>query len=79
MGYNLYNTNNTNKQPSKDTSDRVPLTITYNPPLPNAQDILRKKQPILHSTERLKIIFILSSLSGADLGVVRVVRSKPLN
>jgi len=45
------------KQASKDTSDQVPFTITYNPALPNIQDILRKKQPILHSTERLKNIF----------------------
>ena len=45
------------KQASKDTSDRVPFTITYNPALPNIQDILRRKQPILHSTERLKNIF----------------------
>ena len=45
------------KQASKDTSDRVPFIITYNPALPNIQDILRKKQPILNSTERLKNIF----------------------
>ena len=45
------------KQASKDTSDRVPFTITYNPALPNIQDILRRKQPSLHSTERLKNIF----------------------
>ena len=29
----------------------------YNPALPNIQDILRKKQAILHSTERLRNIF----------------------
>ena len=31
------------KQASKDTSDRVPFIITYNPALPNIQDVIRKK------------------------------------
>ena len=31
----------------------VPFTITYNPALPNIQEILHKKQPILHSTNHL--------------------------
>ena len=31
--------------------------FTYNPALPNIHDILRKKQPILQSTERLRNIF----------------------
>ena len=38
-------------------TDRVPFTITYNPALRNTQDILRKKKPILHSTESLRNIF----------------------
>ena len=44
------------KQASKDTSDQVPFNIAYNPALPNIQDILRRKQPILHSTERLRAV-----------------------
>ena len=35
----------------------VPFTITYNPALPNIQEILHKKQPILHSTNHLQKIF----------------------
>ena len=45
------------EQAPKDTSDQIPLTITYNPALPNIQDMLCKKQSILHSIERLKNIF----------------------
>ena len=33
--------------------DRVPFITTYNPALPNIHKVLRQKQPILHSTERL--------------------------
>ena len=33
--------------------DRVPFITTYNPALPNIHRVLRQKQPILHSTERL--------------------------
>ncbi|XP_078374508.1 uncharacterized protein LOC144658057 [Oculina patagonica] len=40
------------KEPS-----RVPFILTYNPALPNINKILRKKQPILHSTERLHEIY----------------------
>ena len=35
----------------------VPFTITYNPALPNIQEILHKKQPILYSTNHLQKIF----------------------
>ena len=35
----------------------VPFTFTYNPALPNIQEILHKKQPILHSTNYLQKIF----------------------
>ena len=45
-----------NKPATRDTSDWIP-TVTYNPALPNIHDILRKKQPILQSTERLRNIF----------------------
>ena len=37
--------------------DRVPFITTYNPALPNIHKVLRQKQPILHSTERLHDIF----------------------
>ena len=37
--------------------DRVPFITTYNPALPNIHKVLRQKQPILHSTERLHEIF----------------------
>ena len=37
--------------------DRVPFITTYNPSLPNIHKVLRQKQPILHSTERLHEIF----------------------
>ena len=37
--------------------DRVPFITTYNPALPNIYKVLRRKQPILHSTERLHEIF----------------------
>ena len=33
--------------------DRVPFITPYNPALPNIHKVLRQKQPILHSTERL--------------------------
>ena len=42
------------KQAIKDESKQVLFTVTNNPALPNIQDIPRKKQPILYSTERLK-------------------------
>ena len=42
------------KQAIKDKSKQVLFTVTNNPALPNIQDIPRKKQPILYSTERLK-------------------------
>ena len=45
-----------NKPPNRDTSYRIPFKITYNPALPNIHDILRQKQPILQSAERLKNI-----------------------
>ena len=45
-------------------SDRVPFITTwwapittYNPALPNIHKVLRQKQPIIHSTERLHDIF----------------------
>ena len=42
----------------KDKSNTpVPFTITYNPALPNIQEILHRKQPILNSTDRLQKIF----------------------
>ena len=37
--------------------DSVPFITTYNPALPNIHKVLRQKQPILHSTERLHDIF----------------------
>ena len=37
--------------------DRVPFITTYNPTLPNIHKVLRQKQPILQSTERLHEIF----------------------
>ena len=37
--------------------DRVPFITTHNPALPNIHKVLRQKQPILHSTERLHDIF----------------------
>ena len=37
--------------------ERVPFIATYNPALPNIYKVLRKKQPSLHSTERLHEIF----------------------
>ena len=37
--------------------DRAPLITTYNPALPNIHKVLRQKQPILHSTERLHEMF----------------------
>ena len=42
-----------NKPATKDTTDRIPFTVTYNPALPNIHDILRLKQSILQSTEHL--------------------------
>ena len=45
-----------NKPATRDTSNRI-HTVAYNPALPNIHDILRKKQPILQSTERLRNIF----------------------
>ena len=42
----------------KDKSNSpVPFTITYNPALPNIQEIRHRKQPILNSTDRLQKIF----------------------
>ena len=42
----------------KDKSNTpVPFTITYNPALPNIQEIIHRKQPILNSTDRLQKIF----------------------
>ena len=37
----------------REITDRVTFPITDNPALPNIQDILRKKKPVLHFTERL--------------------------
>ena len=37
--------------------DRIPFITTYNPALPNIHKVLRQKQPILYSTERLHEIF----------------------
>ena len=48
------------KHTTRETTDRVPFTITDNPALPSIQGILRnkkKKKNILHSTERLRNIF----------------------
>ena len=36
-----------NKPATRDTRNRIPFTVTYDPALPNIHDILRKKQPIL--------------------------------
>ena len=38
-------------------TNRVPFIITHNPALPNIHKILHRKQPILHSSERLSEIF----------------------
>ena len=38
-----------NKPATRDKSDRIPFTVTYNPAPPNIHDILRKKKPILQS------------------------------
>ena len=46
-----------NKQATRDTRNRIPFTVTYDPALPIIHDILRKKQAILQSTERLRNIF----------------------
>ena len=50
------------KQAIKDESKQVLFTVTNNPALPNIQDIPRKKQPILYSTERLKTKYTKKSL-----------------
>ena len=50
--------------PDKDKSNTpVPFTITYNPALPNIQEILHRKQPILNSTDRLQKYSKINHLS----------------
>ena len=41
----------------KQTNERVPLCVTYNRGLPNIQQILHERLPILHRSSRMKGVF----------------------
>ena len=58
--------------------DRVPFITTYNPALPNIYKVLRQKQPILHSTERLHEMPVVAYRRSPNLRVL-LVRAKLQN